>query len=188
MNAWLEQYAWTFGYGAAFFAGMATVMAWRVYQDYQEARLLMKEQRLLERGPAYDEDADVERITDGWSVDDSWNIVRPVSPGSPIVIAPSPILREPSGGYATVGVSKPDVDARYATLSTLSWLDTSRPVYQGKATVITGGRHRVENVYTSEINLNDIMERIEMENQWQRSSTDELTLSARSSEMDPTFR
>lgn len=161
MNEWLENYGWMFGYVAAFFAGMGTVIGWRLFQDFKEARTLAEEQRLLEHGPAYDEEADVERITGGW------DLPRPVSPGSVTVIAPSPLLKEPSGGYATVGVvvQKPTVDDRYATLQ---WLDA--PVYKGRAVVVHGGRHRVENVYTSEIDLNAIMERLEMENAWRQES------------------
>lgn len=171
MNEWLHTNWWIFAVLASYFAGMATVIGWRVLGDIKEARQRSAEERLLERGPRYDEDSDVERITGGW------DLPRPVSPGSPVVISPSPILREPTGGYATVGVVvRPTVDDRYATLQ---WLDTSRNVYRGTATVVTGGKHRVENVYTSEIDLNAIMERLEMENGWQReSSTGLLALSA----------
>lgn len=183
MNEWLHNYWWIFAIASAYFAGMATPISWRLYQDIKEARQRSHEERLLEHGPDYDEDRDVERITGGW------DLPRPVSPGSVTVIAPSPLLKEPSGGYATVGVAipRPSVHDRYATLQ---WLDAPRVIARGKARVLaTGeGKHRVENVYTSEISLEAIMERIEMENEWQRSSTGQLALSARSSEMEPSFR
>lgn len=180
MSEWLSNHTWILGYVSCFLMGMATVMGWRLYNELKEDRAKAKEQRLLERGPAYDADADVERITGGW------NLPRPVSPGSVTVIAPSPLaFTEPSGGYATVGVivPKPNVDQRYATLSTLSWLDRGSvtvPTARGKARVLRPGegRHRTENVYTSEISLEAIMERIEMENEWRASSTGQLTLSA----------
>lgn len=180
MNEWLSTYWWIFACVACYFAGMATVMAWRIYGDIKEDRQLAREQRLLENGPDYDEDADIERITDGWDVP------TPVSPGSVTVIAPSPLLKEPSGGYATVGtvIRKPDVDQRYATLQ---WLDTNRepaPVIRARARVLANGegRHRTENVFTREIDLSALMDRIEMENSWrqEQSSTGPLALSAAS--------
>lgn len=175
MNEWLHNYWWLFFGAACFFAGMGTVIGWRLWGDIKEARARSIEERLLENGPDYNEDWDVERITG------SWDLPRPVSPGSVTVIAPSPLLKESSGGYATVGVivQKPDVYDRYATLQ---WLDTGRvvaPVVRGKARVLHPGegRHRVENVYTSEISLDAIMERIEMENEWQAAPSVELSTS-----------
>lgn len=198
VNDFLNEYSWVFGYAASFFAGVATVLGTRLVRDIREDRKLPREDLDRECGYGYDEESDVVRITDGWEICDD---PKPVSPGSSIVIAPSPILREPSGGYSTIGTRHLNVDQRYATLQ---WLDTRRPtavatsrrpfdanvigVHRKYDAVTVVGRARIlqtpvidgetERCPTAEIDLNALWEKINLENSWQRTALSPSSASA----------
>jgi len=192
MNQFMEHNWWMFACAGAYFAGIATVLAARVVNEYREDRKRPQEEVDLECGRGYDEKTDTMRILKGFT-----------APALPVPISPSPLLHSTTGGYETIGTRHLNVDQRYKTLRYLNSLPQQQRVpynapvspaptlYQAAVMRQHGshaaveGRHRrqewqAEHVtalttQTSEIDLNDIWARISEEDSWnQQGSTSRL--------------
>lgn len=184
----MEHNWWMFACAGAYFAGVATVLAARLVNEYREDRKRPQEAVDLECGRGYDENTDTMRILKGFQ-----------EPALPVPISPSPLLRDRSGGYAAIGTRHLNVDQRYQTLQ---WLN-NRPrmddqteivapispaptVYQATVMRQHGahadhvGRHRDPGhtpqqrqtlaTQTGQIDLNDIWAKINEEDSWSQQT------------------
>jgi hypothetical protein len=187
MNQFMEHNWWMFACAGAYFFGMATVMAARLIGDLREDKRLPEDYKDLTRGRGYDENTDTMRILNGFT-----------APALPVPISPSPLLRDHSGGYATIGTKHLNVDQRYQTLE---WLNRPRmndqtgivapispapTVYQATVMRQHGahadhvGRHRLKKgvpqqiqaleTQTGQIDLNDVWAKINEEDSWSQQT------------------
>ncbi len=189
MNQFMEHNWWMFACAGAYFAGIATVLAARVVNEYREDRKRPQEEVDLECGRGYDEKTDTMRILKGFT-----------APALPVPISPSPLLHSTTGGYETIGTRHLNVDQRYQTLQWLNkpanaeWQPFNAPVspaptvYQaavmrqhGSHAAVEVGRHRLKKgvpqqlealtTQTSEIDLNAIWARISEEDSWNQQGS-----------------
>lgn len=183
----MEHNWWMFACAGAYFAGVATVLAARLVNDMREDKRLPEDYNDLTRGAGYNENTDTMRILKAFR-----------EPALPVPISPSPLLRDRSGGYATIGTRHLNVDQRYQTLR---WLNRPRmdeqteivapispapTVYQATVMRQHGahadhvGRHRQKKgapqqlkalvTQTGQIDLNDMWATINEEDSWSQQT------------------
>lgn len=189
MSQFMEHNWWMFACAGAYFAGVATVLAARLVNEYREDRKRPQEAVDLECGRGYDEKTDTMRILKGFQ-----------EPALPVPISPSPLLRDRSGGYATIGTRHLNVGQRYQTLRYLNDLprmddrteivapiSPAPTVYQatvmrqhGAHADVEVGRHRLKKgapqqlqalvTQTGQIDLNDMWAKINEEDSWNQQT------------------